>query len=441
MRRVAAAPDPESLPRLVVLPASWEDEAAAGLAALLPGRGPVVLAQAADAWIAPLDRAARGRGVAGLDGQLRELLLRRQLAPDAALWSGTAGGPVRLVLALSAFHDPQLGLDLAALEAALDVLARLPEAAVSPAGLDGLLAALGLEYDGQPARDVAACLVALLRGRLEARDAEDGPTAVGGPVPPACVIPALTQAARAAWAGRRAGRPRLVLAPAGPVEALLGVETAGIAPAFAPVTVGGRLTRATQARLAACGCSPEAALAALLSGEALFRPAPVAAQTAMEAAVAPFLGVSPAVHAAQPGPGRAPHVRLPDRHAGHSRRALLGGHRIYLHTAEYDDGTPGEVTVTLPRESAGLRGMTDAFAQAVSLGLQHGVPLEAFVDAFALGRFGPAGTVEGDPDVARATSVPDYVVRVLAAQYLGRAVPEPEVEVADPPLPLLRLVG
>ncbi|MGI4942861.1 MAG: hypothetical protein ACRYHQ_20245 [Janthinobacterium lividum] len=485
MRTGEVAPDPDSPSRQVTLPASWEDEAAAGLAALLPGSGPAFLTEAAEAWIGPLGWQARQRGLAtDLDERLRDLLLRRLAAPSRPLWAGTiTDEPPRLVLALSGFHDPHAGLDVPALEAATDTLAvalrLLPaEATLCPAGLDGLLAALGLDYDSQAARDVAACLMALLRGRLQAAlaDTSGVPPAPSvrqrqpdllaaspaWPEPPSCVVPGLTEAARAAWdagrarshpggtpheggreaGGRDAGRG-IALAPAGPAEALLGVEAGGIAPAFAPVTASGRLSRATQARLAASGRSPEAALAALLSGESLFRPASPAAHAAMAAAVAPFLNVPAATGPfLQSGPAPARHVPLPDHHAGLTRRALLGGHRIYLRTAEYADGSLGELAVTLPREGAAFRGLTEAFAQAVSLGLQHGVPLEAFVEAFALTRFGPAGAVEGDPAVTRATSVPDYVVRALAAQYLGRTVPEPEAEEPEPdlPLPLLRLV-
>ena len=91
-----------------------------------------------------------------------------------------------------------------------------------------------------------------------------------------------------------------------------------------------------------------------------------------------------------------------------------------LRTGEYDDGTLGEVFIALHKEGAAFRGLMDNFAVAVSLGLQHGVPLEAFVEAFTFTRFGPAGAVEGDPAVAQATSLLDYAFRHLAANYLGR---------------------
>jgi hypothetical protein len=241
-----------------------------------------------------------------------------------------------------------------------------------------------------------------------------------------------------------------VFAP-GPADALLGVETGGIAPAFAPVRAG-RLSRAAQDRLAAAGMSPEAALAASLQGD---DPLPTAAQdahAAMHDAVAPYLQSLPArpetlpapLPGTVPSPGRAARLRaMPGRHTGITQKAAVGGHRVFLRTGEYDDGTLGEITITLPKEGAAFRGLMDCFAQAVSLGLQHGVKLEAFVDAFAMTQFGPAGLVEGDPAVGQATSLLDYVFRTLSVNYLGRGLPEPDMPEApgaeDDASPLLPL--
>src|SRR6202007_804126 len=109
---------------------------------------------------------------------------------------------------------------------------------------------------------------------------------------------------------------------------------------------------------------------------------------------------------------------LPPRRAGYTQKAAVGGHRLYLRTGEYDDGSLGEVFIALHKEGAAFRGLMDNFAVAVSLGLQHGVPLEAFVEAFTFTRFGPAGAVEGDAAVTHATSLLDYAFRHLAANYL-----------------------
>jgi hypothetical protein len=128
----------------------------------------------------------------------------------------------------------------------------------------------------------------------------------------------------------------------------------------------------------------------------------------------------------------APRRELPPRRAGYTQKAAVGGHRLFLRTGEYDDGTLGEMFIALNKEGAAFRGLMDNFAVAVSLGLQHGVPLEAFVEAFTFSRFGPAGAVEGDPAVTHATSLLDYTFRHLAANYLGRRdIPEAEPEEAD----------
>jgi hypothetical protein len=123
---------------------------------------------------------------------------------------------------------------------------------------------------------------------------------------------------------------------------------------------------------------------------------------------------------------------LPGRRSGYTQKASVGGHKLFVRTGEYDDGSLGEVVIALHKEGAAFRGLMDNFAHAVSLGLQHGVPLERFVEAFTFTRFGPAGAVEGDPAVHAATSLLDYAFRHLAANYLGRRdIPEAQIEDAD----------
>ena len=101
----------------------------------------------------------------------------------------------------------------------------------------------------------------------------------------------------------------------------------------------------------------------------------------------------------------------------------VGGHKLFLRTGEYADGRLGEIDIALGKEAPGFRALMDQFAHAVSIGLQHGVKLDEYVEAFAHTRFGPAGAVEGDPSVARASSLLDYVFRHLAATYLNREIP------------------
>ncbi len=113
--------------------------------------------------------------------------------------------------------------------------------------------------------------------------------------------------------------------------------------------------------------------------------------------------------------------RLPDRRAGYTQKARIGNHKIYLRTGEYEDGSLGEIFLDMHKEGAAFRSMTNCFAIAVSLGLQHGVPLDEFVDAFLFTRFEPNGVVQGNPHIKMTTSIIDYIFRELAITYLGRS--------------------
>ncbi|MCA8973591.1 MAG: vitamin B12-dependent ribonucleotide reductase, partial [Planctomycetes bacterium] len=112
--------------------------------------------------------------------------------------------------------------------------------------------------------------------------------------------------------------------------------------------------------------------------------------------------------------------RLPNRRAGYTQKAVVGGHKIYLRTGEYEDGTLGEIFLDMHKEGAAFRSLMNCFAIAVSLGLQHGVPMDEFVDAFVFTRFEPNGIVQGHDQIKMVTSVIDYVFRELAISYLGR---------------------
>ena len=439
LRQIEAAPDPDLPVRLVRLPAAWDDMAAAALCDLAPGTSRVSLPGLAQSWILPLSAKAKEAGVAGLADRLHLLLLHRRGAPGPSVWRGAPGDAPSFVLNLPAFHDAVCGFDVAAFAEAVTTAAEAlhllaPHAmryAVGMADLAGLLAALGLDYASRPARDVAACLAGVLRGRTDLVLAGPQPdllaTIPTWPAAPArCVVPGLAEAAAAARAqAMRCGNARpgtAILAP-GPADALLGVETGGIAPCFAAVGAGG-LLRATSAWLAARGIAMEAALAAALAGEAVVPVASAADHAAMHDAVAPFLHAMPTRPVALPIPANDTHrTPLPARRRGYTQKAAIGGHRVFLRTGEYDDGRLGEVGLSLPREGAAVRGLADAFAAAVSVGLQHGTPLEAYVDALAHAHFTPAGAVEGDAAIDRASSIADYVVRSLAASYLGRVVP------------------
>jgi ribonucleoside-diphosphate reductase alpha chain len=112
--------------------------------------------------------------------------------------------------------------------------------------------------------------------------------------------------------------------------------------------------------------------------------------------------------------------RLPQRRGGYTQKASVGGHKVYIRTGEYEDRTVGEIFLDMHREGAAFRSLMNCFAIAVSLGLQYGVPLEEFVDAFVFTRFEPSGIVSGHDRIKMATSVIDYVFRELAITYLGR---------------------
>ncbi len=112
--------------------------------------------------------------------------------------------------------------------------------------------------------------------------------------------------------------------------------------------------------------------------------------------------------------------RLPDRRAGYTQKARVGNHKIYLRTGEYEDGALGEIFIVMHKEGAAFRIIYNCFAIAISLGLQHGVPLDEFVDAFIFTRFEPNGMVTGNPHLKMTTSIIDYIFRELAITYLGR---------------------
>jgi len=112
--------------------------------------------------------------------------------------------------------------------------------------------------------------------------------------------------------------------------------------------------------------------------------------------------------------------KLPQRRKGYTQKAVVGGHKVYLRTGEYEDGGLGEIFIDMHKEGAGFRAMMNNFAIAVSVGLQYGVPLEEFVDAFTFTRFEPAGMVQGNDSIKNATSILDYVFRELAISYMDR---------------------
>jgi ribonucleoside-diphosphate reductase alpha chain len=111
---------------------------------------------------------------------------------------------------------------------------------------------------------------------------------------------------------------------------------------------------------------------------------------------------------------------LPARRNGYTQKAVIGGHKLYLRTGEYEDGTCGEIFLDMHKEGAAFRSLMNCFAIAISLGLQHGVPLEEFVEAFVFTRFEPNGPVKLNDRIKMSTSIIDYIFRELAVTYLDR---------------------
>jgi hypothetical protein len=455
LHRLRAAPEPEARRRRIALPVAWDGEEASALAAIAPGAGPVLLSRLAEGWIAAV--ATRGRRCAILadDAEeaafaeaLRALLLARRGAPGLGLWRQEAKGAPRFVLNLPAFLDAGGEFDAAAYgrAVALGVRAldcwggaKAPRLAVGFADLAGLLAGLGLAYDSAEGRAVGAAIAALTRGAAEAESGRIAerlgarePVCLLAPAPPGeTVVPGLAAAARAAL-DAAAGSPGLrhqglvVLAAPDAVERLLGAESGGLAPSSGP----SRLVYDAQGWVKEI--PTRAALRAGPRADALLAPVPHAAWMAMAQAVAPYLHAAPplplaeaaAPRPAAPAPTRAP--TLPARPTGAVWKASVGGHRVVLRTTEDAAGQPIEIAIALTKEGAAYRSLMDAMTQAVSIGLGSGVALAEYVEAYAYTSFGPAGAVDGDPAIRRATSVLDWAFRKLAREYLGRT------DLADP---------
>ncbi|MDB5416203.1 MAG: hypothetical protein JWR10_4538, partial [Rubritepida sp.] len=256
LRRTRIGADPDAPPRALALPSAWEEEAAAALAALVPGTGPVALPRAAEAWIARVLARGEKAGVITLREapQLAEgwraLLLTRRGAPGAESWRGDTKAEPRFVLNLPAFLEPEGGFDLEGYAEACALGVIFLDAASAGkstrlrlgfADMAGLLVALNVPYDSTEARQIAAGIAALTRGSAEAQSGRLAerlgarePVALIWPSPPAKTpLPGLAAAARAAL-DLAAAAPGMrhaalvVLAPADAAEALLGAETGGV---------------------------------------------------------------------------------------------------------------------------------------------------------------------------------------------------------------------
>jgi len=174
------------------------------------------------------------------------------------------------------------------------------------------------------------------------------------------------------------------------------------------------------ARRAELAARAQAANVGLVSFRVEAPPTAIALPPGEEAPEAPLGPTTPPV-ARSNEPAGVERRRLPERRKGYIQKSIVGGHKVYLHTGEYDDGALGEIFIDLHKEGAAFRSLMNNFAISISIGLQYGVPLEEYVDAFLFTRFEPAGEVRGNDTIRHATSILDYIFRELAVSYLGRA--------------------
>ncbi len=297
-----------------------------------------------------------------------------------------------------------------------------------------------------PAHDPAVTLTALMSAAADCasaaflvRGVAPGHAVSCPSLPTGCAVPGLRAAALAAQEaaasfGNRRHESLLGFSEDPAIEALLGAKIRNFAPAVSALNADGQMAHWATMKLAAQGLSAEAApLPKCWAAKTLFAAPRPAAHLAMHDALAPLVAQMPARPAAPLPPRRASQREtLPARRSGYTQKVSVGGHKLYLSTGEYANGRLGEIFVALHKEGSAFRGLMDAFAIAVSIGLQHGVNLEDYVEAFTFTRFGPAGAVEGDPAVLQATSMIDYVFRNLAVNYLGQTNLAPAtLEAAD----------
>jgi ribonucleoside-diphosphate reductase alpha chain len=360
-----------------------------------PWLGPVTFAETADGESvrALSDAAVRGLTLAGVEAaEAHDLLLGRADLSDAP-------GVSHAALMARGFTDHEI----AAVEAALPLVARLADAFVPAVVGEGFLRdVLGIcaEQIADPQFDLLAQM-----GFSAADVAAAEAHALGAD--------SLAEADFLSEAAKRVFRTQAELAGAPRLAMLAALEPALSAPAIADLEL-------------AWNAGPEDAAAALISAPCVVRIRRAAAPAHVSLELPSFGDVRQA--APEPEERVVERVverertrrKLPDRRKGYIQKAAVGGHKVYLHTGEYDDGELGEIFIDMHKEGAAFRSLMNNFAIAISIGLQYGVPLDEFVDAFVFTRFEPAGPVTGNDTVRSATSILDYIFRELGLSYLGR---------------------
>ncbi len=429
--------DPEAAPLSVTIPAVWGQAAADALASLAPEARSLSLPTIAHNWIDPVAARAATQGLAdGFGSALHSLIATRKACPFPLIGAAMVPG---FMFNPNGFCDVAGLFDIAGFGAAVELAVTAltlsaPTATKLSLGLTDLhlfCVRMGLAYDSAEARGTLATLASFMTARADVASARlrTGSNGVTIPttaaLPDICAIEGLQIAAKtarddAAAAASRRHEALTSFVPHPAIEALLGAETLGFSRAVSALDAQGNLAHWAQAKLAATGMSMQAALAATLRGEDCLAPPGLGAHRAMHDALAPYIHTMPATpEPASPAVPASQREALPARRSGYTQKASVGGHKLFLSTGEYANGRLGEIFIALHKEGSAFRGLMDAFSIAVSLGLQHGVKLEDYVEAFTFTRFGPAGVVEGDPAVTQATSMIDYVFRNLAVNYLG----------------------
>ncbi len=368
-----------------------------------PWRGPLALAESADGVILPtLDAVAlQGLALLGADAdRARAHVLGRRSLEGAPAIDPAA-------LASRGFTDHEIAAVESALPAAADLSAAFSPTVV---GVGFVCDVLGAATDDAeaPGFDTLA-LAGFTPAEISAAEA----WALGtGKLADA---PFLGEAARTVFLGEAETPPEARLAMAAAMEAF--TCSALPAPLSLSFADGPEAAVALQSRAAAAGLrAVRLTRASAPAGFRLALPDPAASE-------------------ARAGPTMPPprervveriievdrsRQRLPDRRKGYIQKATIGGHKLYLHTGEYDDGELGEIFIDMHKEGAAFRSLMNNFAIAISIGLQYGVPLEEFVEAFVFTRFEPAGPVTGNDSIRSATSILDYVFRELGVSYLDR---------------------
>ncbi|QCE33535.1 hypothetical protein FAI41_08065 [Acetobacteraceae bacterium] len=333
-------------------------------------------------------------------------------------------------------------------ENALEEKAVSFEASFLLTDLDSALAEMGLEYDSNAGRYAAQGIVAL--AKLAAYAGEENFAALVGTD---SLVP-LESPPEMRHAGfefctrisqnfqkkqqqisetslKKSFRIKVGFSSQSPVESLLGVEACGLAPIFSPLDEAGKIRHSFTSRLLRKGLTPETALALTMAGERNFTMPGNAAHLKMREAVAEIGCVLPPIPNFETCEVKAKLERgtrrlVPARKKSLSEHVLLDNRDLFFQVGEFEDGAPAELEFHMLKESPLAKGLMACFGQAVSLGLQYGVPLEAYVEQFKYSEFPPFGEIEGGRNIKHATSILDYIFRSLAELYLGKVIPDHE---------------